>query len=311
MTLEQYFVANLGIIIILAILTLLAKSNKKPKKRKKSFLLILNDFSKTQFMQILLLDSNDKLYKEFENKIILSGIQNLDMIRFQSLSIISVITVFFGQIFVGLSNIVSFLINRVKLVELAEIMVDEKIAQIPSINILSLVIFSLLSYFIPYIVVRIAGMILSKKSENEVILLQTYALMMLETNKNVRYILETLFQRSKLYKETLRKSIQTYSTDPAVSLDELKNSTDDLSFQSVINSLEKSLYYDREVAISYLKNTRKLEMNMRKINNQKTNKNKQLAGAILLILPLGTLCLVGGYPWLLLVLQMMGQLNAI
>lgn len=298
----------LSMIFIISTIILI-DNNKRRKILSSNVWINIDRYSKNKIIKSLMFNDTDKICKYFEYIIKIIGIPKLNLIRFQTISVLSVIIAFFLQIVLWITNTSNVILNKKKLTLLAEKMLNPEIASIPKLDLISMVLIAMLAYWIPFLFIYIYGMFRSKKAEKEIILLQTYALMMMNTNKNVKYILETLYERSNIYKESFRECLQSYSIDPEEALQTLKKSVLKSEWQSLANSLEKSLFNDREMAIKYLKSSRKLEANMRKIYLQKKNKNKEITGAILLIIPLATLCMVCGYPWFLLALKMLGDLN--
>ena len=186
-----------------------------------------------------------------------------------------------------------------------------RVLEMPSFNILFALAIGILFYFLPLLLFKIYGIFREKKAQKEIMLLQTYTLMMLSSGKSVKYILEILLNRSDIYKSSFRKCLQEYSYNPVNAFEILKNDISLPGFTSTVNALEKSLLYDRNMAEEYLRNSRILESNLRKINLQKSNKNKQMTGTVLLILPLIAFCVVCGYPWFVMVLKLMSNLNGL
>lgn len=308
MYIEIYVLFMLSIISIVSFMIVM-DNKKRGKSLSLNFWINIDRYSENEFIRKLMFDENDKVCKSFKNVIKTAGIPKLTLIRFQTISLLSVFYAFFMQIIIWFTNVSNIILNKQKLTILAEKMLSPDMANIPKLDLVSIVLISLMAYGLPFLFVFIYGMFRSKKAEKEIILLQTYALMMMNTNKNVKYILETLYERSNIYKESFRECLQHYSIDPEEALQILKSSVLKSEWQSLTNSLEKSLFNDREMAVKYLKSSRRLEANMRKIYMQRKTKNKELTGAVLLILPLATLCMVCGYPWFLLALKMMGNLD--
>lgn len=308
---------NLYILISIILTVTILLSDRKSYKRyiKKDFWTEIENISENRIIQKLIIDEQKnklsiikKITKRFKVVISKSGVPKLNFNRLQVMSILSSFSVVALQILIYLCSIFNIILHRSRLEVLAQNM-GPNILQIPSFHIPQILVIGISSYFIPYVFFKLYGIFREKKAQREVMLLQTYTLMMLGTGKSIKYILEILLSRSNIYKESFRKCLHEYSLDPKKALDSMKDEISISGFTSMINALEKSLFYDREMAEIYLKNSRRLENNIKKINLQKSNKNKQMAGAILLILPLSACCIVGGYPWLILILKMMLNLN--
>lgn len=311
----QYIAITIMLLAALFIPESIINSKNNDTRKKKNgrlpFWIRLDKIAEGKYLSKFILKENDFLIKDMKETILTCGIKNLSVLRFQVISLIVAKYFFIGQVIIYLSNTANILMNQKTLESLAKVLQDDTITAISFPNIPAMIIISMISYFFPFFAIMLVRVFREKKAEKEAIMLQTYTLMLLNTKKNVRYILKVLYERSSIYKNVLRDCINTYSLNSEKALYDLKNSVDKPEFQSLVNALEKSLFNDREVSIKYLKNGRKIESNIRQITNQKRNKSKQIAGAILLILPIGTLCMVGGYPWLLWALKMMGDLNAI
>ena len=229
--------------------------------------------------------------------------------QIQVLSLLSVYSLFAFQYLVWLNNAFNTLIFSKNIQIIAESIGNPAMATVTSPHILRMGIISLIGYFIPYGAILIIHRVLKNKTESESILLQSYAIMLLKTNKGVKYILEILYHRANMFKEPLRVCLENYSTDAGLALQELVASSGNERFRTTISALEKSLFYDREMAVTYLSNIKKLQNNLQRIKIQKKDKDKQLMGAILLVVPLACFAAVAGYPWMILLLQVLTGLS--
>jgi len=313
MNVTNYLLISISLTLIMLLF------DRKSLKRfiKKDFWGQIDEISKNNVVEkLMLLDKVDnsswkiKMKCNIKEVISKTGIPMLNFRRFEVLSILSFTSIIVLQAFVYFGSVFNLIIHRKRLEILAENM-GPKVLEMPSFNILFVLTIGMLSYFTPYILFKFYGVFREKKAQKEVMLLQTYTLMMLSTEKSVKYILEILLNRSEIYKNSFRKCLQEYSYDPKNALELLKTEIALPGFTSTVNALEKSLLYDRTMAEEYLRNSRILESNLRKINIQKSNKNKQMTGTILLILPLIGFCVVCGYPWFVLVLKLMSNLNGL
>ena len=314
MNVQIYLIIGLSLILSMFFL------DKKSLKRfvRKDFWTQIDEISNNDLVQRLMIFSNEsdnsywkmKIRKSIKEVVGKSGIPMLTFIRFQTISIISSISAFVIQIFLFFGSIFNLIIHRKRLEILAENM-GPKVLEMPSFNILFALAIGILFYFLPLLLFKIYGIFREKKAQKEIMLLQTYTLMMLSSGKSVKYILEILLNRSDIYKSSFRKCLQEYSYNPVNAFEILKNDISLPGFTSTVNALEKSLLYDRNMAEEYLRNSRILESNLRKINLQKSNKNKQMTGTVLLILPLIAFCVVCGYPWFVMVLKLMSNLNGL
>lgn len=314
MNVKSYLIISLSLILIILL------SDRKYLKRfvKKDFWSQIDEISNKNIIQQLMIFSEEtdisswkmKMIKKIKDVIEKSGIPMLNINRFQVLSILSSCLAILIQLFLFLGSVLNLIIHRKRLEILAENM-GPKVLEMPSLNILFVIAIGISFYLLPFLLFKIYGIFMEKKAQKEIMLLQTYTLMMLSSGKSVKYILEILLNRSDIYKSSFRKCLHEYSYNPVNAFEILKNDIALPGFTSTVNALEKSLLYDRSMAEEYLRNSRILESNLRKINLQKSNKNKQMTGTVLLILPLIAFCVVCGYPWFVMVLKLMSNLNGL
>jgi hypothetical protein len=176
----------------------------------------------------------------------------------------------------------------------------EDIAKVnTSVNIPFLLIVALISHKAPEWVLNVIISYRNAKGHKEVVMLQTYTIMMLKAGKSAKRILISLMERAKLYKEPLEIAVNSFSKNPDKALKELEESVGNKDFKKLCVALQQTLNYDREISLTYLQNHRVLGRELHKLNRKSKNTKKSLFGMVLLIVPLLAFILVAGYPWLL------------
>ena len=204
------------------------------------------------------------------------------------------------------TNILNAKLNIDQLRQVAEVLGDENIARIDEkVNYGNLFLASLPFYFLPTVVLKFLAIFRSIKSQSEVLMLQTYAIILLKTGQSVKQILIVLLDRSTLFKPYLEKAVNSYSQDPIAALKTLKESTPNKNFEKIVMSLEQALRLNRSTSIKYLETHRNLGKELNRINKRTRDSKKKMIGVLMLVIPLATLMAVGGYPWLLFSLKVM------
>lgn len=300
----------LAFLIFPYIRELTTKRQKKQQKkyRSRTFWQFIDTFSEHKLIKSFLLTQENALFYKIDQYLSKNPYPTLTNIRLQAMSILSMI-ITLGLLFLIWANqTISVFVFRSKLEVLAREIGNPALTTISRPNVFYIMTI-ILAYFIPYLIFKVIYIIQGKKMENEALMLQSYTTMLLKTNTNIKYIITVLLAQATYYKEPLRECLHLYASDQTKAFTKLKEKTNDVRFISVINALEKGLFYDREMAAQYLQNAKKLQTNIKKIERQKKDKNKQLTGAILLFLPLVAFAAVAGYPWFLLVQKMLTNLT--
>ena len=108
-----------------------------------------------------------------------------------------------------------------------------------------------------------------------------------------------------MFKNILRKAVNTYSKDPNSALREVRESTSNKGFEKTMRALEQALVHDREVSIIFLRNHRKLTKELKELNRVKKNSMKSIISTLLLIIPLLAFAFIAGYPFLVYSMKML------
>lgn len=254
--------------------------------------------------------NNEKTIKMFQSIINESGAAMVTVNRLQTISVLSVFGVALVLLFIHFIRLVNYNIMYETLLELSEQLINEEISTRPKIDYINFAIVSLTGYLIPAGVLKFRGILKGKEANNEVIILQIFLAMGLKSNKNVLSIMKSLYNRSNVYKEPLRKAILIYSTNQEEAFSYLKKNVEIREFQTIVGTLEKALI-DRELAKEYLENSRSLEKTIRSLRASRSQQGRQIVGTIMLFAPLASSLAVIAYPWLIQNMKLLNAMNSI
>ena len=254
--------------------------------------------------------NNEKTINMFQNIINESGAAMVTVNRLQTISVLSVFGVALVLLFIHFIRLVNYNIMYETLLELSEQLINEEISTRPKIDYINFAIVSLTGYLIPAGVLKFRGILKGKEANNEVIILQIFLAMGLKSNKNVLSIMKSLYNRSNVYKEPLRKAILIYSTNQEEAFNYLKKNVEIREFQTIVGALEKALI-DRELAKEYLENSRSLEKTIRSLRASRSQQGRQIIGTIMLFAPLASSLAVIAYPWLIQNMKYLNAMNSI
>lgn len=175
---------------------------------------------------------------------------------------------------------------------------------VSEINIfIKLIVVIFVVWSLPNILIKIFSYIKLCLSNKEILILQTYTIILIKAGKNVKQILNSLYKRANYFKDNLRIALKNYSTDPYEALMNLKKSSDSNDFKKIIIALEQCLYSNRDTSLIFLYNSRKMTKEMSRLYKLKKDGKKKIFNTLMLILPLTAWAIVSGYPWLVYVLK--------
>lgn len=299
------------LIIALVLLVIDLVNNKKKDRLSKSYSFLdrLKRLSKNKFFKLFQDKPQSKSYKKLKNDLIGAGIQISPEV-FKTFSIIFTFFIVVCCILIKYLNIVNTIINFEQIKIAAERLNKPELLEISlQLNWISLLVIVLISYLIPYGVLKLIVLIRKGMSEKEVLKLQTYTIIMLKTQMPTKRILVCLHERADLFKEPLKIAVESFSTNPNKVLQDLKNSVKNENFKKIIISLEQNLNNDKKTSLIYLENHRKLGKEISKQLRIRKNTKKQLIGVLLMIAPLAAFLAIGFYPWLVYTLKNINNLN--
>lgn len=289
-----YLILLIASVILLLIDLIIKLRNKKILKSKKKTKLLksLEKISlKLKFKRNKSYLKNEKLLKDIS--------LNFSVDMYYLLKIIFAITTVIVIIVVSYLNQVSIALNINKL----------SISNVTfNIDITTLLSVFLASIILPDIVLRQAVKIKDVIAKKEILVLQTYTIMLIKAGKNVKDILKSLYERSDLFKKNFELALNTYSSDPNESLTILKDSTEIKSFKKIVIALEQCLNSDREVSLIFLRNSRKITKELSRLEKLRKDGNKKIFNTLMLILPLAAWMAVSGYPWFVHVIKLINDI---
>jgi hypothetical protein len=300
------YVVLLSIALLLVIVDILSQK-KKRRIRNVSLVNKLEKTSRNKYIKWMHDKPNSKKYKKIKAQIKQAGF-NISPELVQFLSYLLPAIMFLFIIAIRYTNMLNAMMNIDQLKKVAEVLGDSSIAQINTKTNWGLVLAgAFLFHYVPTGVLKVVGTFRNAKSQKEVIMLQTYAIMMLKTGKSVKQILITLMDRSDTFKAYIEKAVNNYSHNPQLALKELRENVGNKDFDKIITSLEQALKSDRQISLKYLENHRVLGKELNRINRRGRNAKKNVVGILLMIIPLLTLILVGGYPWFIFSLKVLDE----
>lgn len=290
------YVVLLSLALLLVIADFLSRKRKR-RIRNISLIKRIERISQSKYVKWMNDKPETKRYKKLDIMIKQAGFD----IRPEAVQFISYILPLFAFMFIiaiRYTNMVNAMMNIEQLRAVAKKIGDSSIADINTeINwgLILAVAFSF--HFVPKGFLKLIGGFKAQKAQKEVVMLQTYAIMMLKTKKSVKEILITLMDRSSVLKHPLERAVNNYSNNPKKTLKNLREEVANNDFQKIVISLEQTLKSDRELSLRYLENHRTLGKELNRINRRSKNAKKSVAGILMMIIPLLALLIVGGYPW--------------
>ena len=243
---------------------------------------------------------NSKKYEEIQQKIKRSGIY-LSPESFQTIRLIlpSVIIVFY--VLIKVINYINLKLSIEELTEAARILNNKAILNIHfNISMSVILLIGLVTFIIPEIILRLMIRIRTRLSKRKSLILQTYAIMLLKTNKPVKQILISLYERADSFKPILETAINKFSFNQVAAIEELKNSAPKKSdFINICIALRQAIDSDRGLSIIYLENHRKLSREVNKQIRIRDQTRNQGIGILIMMIPLLVSIALVGYPWLM------------
>lgn len=269
---------------------------------------MIDKFSKMYITKGWYFKEHTPLYKFIDKFIAKNKYPLITNKRLQTMSILSVAIMAIFLVLQWTMEFVNVLIHHQALQKLAEEVGNPTLATITPPG-LTMFIPLLLAYCAPYLIIKFIMIMRHSRMANEAMMLQSYAVMLLETSTSIFYVIETLMNQSNYYKEVFRTCLHLYSTSPERAITMLKEQSNDERFHSIALAIEKGLNIDRIMAASYLRSKRDTQTKMAQIKRQKKDSSKDIIGTLLLLLPLLSLAFTVGYPWLLLVQKLLTDVN--
>lgn len=299
------YIIMLTTTVFLLILDMTIFKKKKLKKKFNKIDYIQKINNKIAFLQY---KKGSKEYQKLKYSLLKSGL-NITPETFQTINMIVPFIVVFISIVIEFIRYINNLVSLSSMKRAAEILGDESILNIDfSIKPVNLLIVWVITFMLPKIIMKIVIAIRKIFSEKEVLILQTYTIMMLKTKKPVKEILISLLERAKIYKPYIERALKTFSTDQEGALTLLKETSPNSNFKKICISLEQALKNDKELSITYLENHRILSREVNKQLRLRKNKRNEIIGVLLMVFPLFILIAIGAYPWLIYMLKILNNM---
>lgn len=279
------------------------------KKSKETFAAKIIRWSENKNLAQLHPKEGSSVYKELLKIARESSIPWMTVERLNTTSILFGVIGIFIFIAYHVSNVVTALLNHDKLLLVAEEMQDESLAVVSYFSsntvIMCLACFAI-GYFAPWVYIKVIHFRTDNLTRQEAVMMKTYAIMMLKTNKNVKFVIEVMYKRAEMFKESLGRLWSRYSLDPITSLQEAMDETESEDFKKIINTLYKSVKFDRASAVEYLERDREMSQQLKKIRNKQRNQTKDSISTMLMMVPLLMAIVLVGYPLMLLAVKYIG-----
>jgi len=300
-------VATLGGAVLL-VLSDVVMSRRKRRIRNYPLLLKFDETSKSKYVRWLHERPESKGHKKLKKLIKESGLKvSPEAVQLFSYLLPGFMFAFFLAI--KYTNVLNTITNIEELRKVAEIVGDSSIAQVNTeVNWALILSAAFAFHYAPRGMLKILALYRSAKSQKEVLMLQTYAIMMLKTGKSVKQVLITVMDRSTVFKGPLEKAVNNYSYNPQLALKDLRQEVGNKGFEKLVIALEQAINSDKEISIRYLENHRVLGKEIERINRRGKNARKSMMGILLMIFPLLMLLIVGGYPWFVFSLKVIDDL---
>lgn len=294
------------LLIFSALLLILSLKKRKKIKRKHTIKDVEERINKAlHFFQH---KKDSKEYKHLEKNIKAAGI-NISPETFQSMNIIVSIAAAGLTVLFQVLIYINIILNTDVISAAAEALDNPDIKNISfNIDFKPVLIIFVAVYFLPRIFLKISAELKKAISEKEILLLQSYTVIMLKANIPTKEILVALYNRSNVFKLNFETAVKKYSTDPEAAIKELKESSDSNNFRKTCISLEQSLKSDKLTSLVYLENNRIFTKEINKQHRLRKNKRNEIIGTLLMIFPLFMLVAIGAYPWIIHILRLLNSM---
>lgn len=282
-------------------------SLNKRSVRKSSFLNKLYLLSENKYFKLLLYKKGSKGYKKIEQDLKNAGFKKISVEQYQIIQYLIPLVVFVFFVAVGYTNIIST-IDIETLNKISEITGNKNMSNSNKrLPVLPILLFSLLFYYFPKGILYVLKTFRNNRGTKEILMLQTYAIMMLKTGSTVKNTLISLMERADIYKEPLEITVKNYSKDPYTALEEMKDLVGHPNFKKVAIALQQALNNDKNLSIKYLETNRKFDKELGRIAKKEKTQTKKIIGLILLGLPLIVFAFGIGWPWITFAMNTMSK----
>lgn len=284
----------IGLVVLILISYSLYYIIWKKKLIRKPILIYIAELSEQPFFKQMSYKEGSKDYQKAQELLEGAGFNNITVGMYQVIKLLVPLAVFVILLLARISIIYNSIIH------FSKVQISEEIGEFSantSLMLINLIAISLGIYFAIDYILKTKAKIRTIDSNKEVVLLMTYAIMMLKIGRSVKSVMLSLFERSDIFRPKLEKAVRSYSVDPHESLQTLKEECQNEQFAKICIGMEQALNTSTQASIAYLESHKLLSNEMERINIKKKNAQKSMFSLLLLILPLSALFVVVGYPW--------------
>lgn len=294
------------IILLLLLVTFISFEYAINKTKKTPLKIALINLSNSK---IFALDKSKDYYKKLNRDLKGLGL-NITPELFDVITFILVIITMISVVLLSYIYKLNLLVNYEELKAASELLGRPELIKINlGLNVNNILFSTLIMIVLPRLLLKLSVKFKLLLEEKEVIMLQTYALMMIKSGKPVKEILISLNERSRMFKRIFENTINGYSNDPNKALKNARDSTANIGFEKIIRALEQCLNNDRSISLQFLTNHRKLTKELKSLERNKKNTTKNIVSTLLLIIPLLAFMFIFGYPIFSFSLKMLGSMS--
>ena len=294
------------LLLISCLFFLLSFRKRKKIKRKVTFQDIEPKLN--TYLKLLQYNKGSKEYQRLERKLKGAGIK-LKPETYCSLNFLFSICVVLLFVLFKIFGYFNKLVNIDMITKAAEVLNNPNLLEIKlSVKLPNVLIVFLIAYALPNIIIKITGILRRAAAEKEILLLQSYTVIMLRTGIPVKRILNNLSLRAKIYRSDIEMAVKKFSTNPESALKELKDSFSNNNFRKTCIALEQALKTDKDFSLAYLEKNRAITREINKQYRLRKNKRNEIIGTLLMVFPLFMLIAIGAYPWIIYILKLLNNI---
>lgn len=287
----------LVVLLVAGIMVIIDMLPQKKLSHKKTIKTSIENINKK--LSIIQYKKGSQRYEELKMSLKKAG-WNITPESYQTITILIPLIIVLLYIISIMLNYINLMANMEEMQKVAELLQDSSLLDIKlNIKLVNFLLVWFVSFFIIKSIPKIKISLRQVTSQKETLILQTYTIMMLKTEKPIKEILISLYERAKIFRPYLQQTNNKFSTDPNKALTELKDIVPNDNFKKICISLQQSLNNDKKLSVTYLENHRFL---MREVNKQlrmRKGTKDQILGMLLMIFPMLICISIIGFPLLM------------
>lgn len=157
---------------------------------------------------------------------------------------------------------------------------------------------SMAGYFLPNFFLKRAVKVRKQKLEKEQPVIETFTLLMLETNSiTVIDLLKTLKQTTVMFRPYLEACINEYNLDPKKAIQTMADRVNLESFQVVCNGLKQAVDMEKTQTAMLMREHLEQIQKLQDLRREAEIKKKPMRYVFLLAIPLVSIMVIWMYPW--------------